>query len=130
MIMETKVTFEPLGNLLAGAVEFRPYAYFDKHLDAIRIQVVDGNVCEERLNKFITVYRSGPKSDESQIVGIVIKGTSHLLHSCGMDPTGSVQIAKFLNRIAQFYPSAATKLAVDVFGAWPETKPEEVAVAV
>jgi hypothetical protein len=123
--------FKPLDNLLAGTSDFRPFAYYDKHLDAIRVQIMDCSVCEDRLDRFLTVYHANypvslGSAGHGQIVGFVIKGISHLFESLGLKTQGVVRIAAILDAMVKTFPAASTKLALEVFGAWPEDKPREV----
>jgi hypothetical protein len=130
--MSEKVELKPLENLLVGTSVFRPFAYHDKHLDAIRVQVMDCSICEERLDRFLTIYHanypfgSDATSGGVQIVGFAIKGISHLFDTLGLKRHGVIKIAELLDAMVKRFPAASTKLALEVFGAWPESKPKEV----
>ena len=125
--MGMRIEFEPLDNLLKGTSDFRPFAYYDKHLDAIRVQIVDGSICEERLDPILTICRANEWNDE--VVGFAIKGVSHLLDGLGIKPSGAIQLTKLLDALVKTYPSYSTKFVLEIFGSWPATKPQEVEYA-
>ena len=125
--MGTRIEFEPLDNLLKGTSDFRPFAYYDKHLDAIRVQIEDGSICEERMDPILTICKSNDGANE--VVGFAIKGVSHILDSVGMKPSGAIQLAELLDALVKEYPSYSTKFVLEIFGSWPATKPKEVEFA-
>lgn len=132
--MPSTLQLQPLDNLLVGASDFKPFAYYDKHLDAIRVQILDCSHWEARLSKFVTVcYASHgftKAGNDEQIVGFVIKGVSHLLDRFGLPASGAVKLASFLNSLVVEFPSESTKLALETFQSWPSSKPSEVNVEV
>jgi hypothetical protein len=56
---------------------FRPCAYFDKHLDCIRVQVKDCSFVEIRLNEAFTIYQAN-HTPVVEYMGFSIKGVRHL----------------------------------------------------
>ncbi|MFZ2445134.1 MAG: hypothetical protein WAW37_02135 [Syntrophobacteraceae bacterium] len=56
---------------------FRPCAYYDKHLDCIRVQVRDCSFTEIRLNEAFTIYQANHVSC-AEYIGFSIKGIRHL----------------------------------------------------
>ena len=97
-----------LENFIRDLPEFKPYAYYDKHMDAIRVQILDCSTWEDRLDPIMTVCRQNnhPSPDGvNDIVGFVVKGVRHLLHEFEMgDETHAVVIADLLDRIVKAYP--------------------------
>lgn len=130
--MSAKLTLQPLDDLLVGASDFKPFAYYDKHLDAIRVQILDCSHWEARMSKFITVcYASHglvKAGGNEQIVGFVVKGISHLLDRLSLPTSGAVKLASLLNALVAEFPSESTKLALETFQSWPAPKPVEVQV--
>lgn len=94
--------------------EFRPFAYFDKHLDCIRVKILDCSVTEVRLNRFLTVlqpnnvYRSGH-------CGFTIKGVAHLFNEFGIPMSGVFDLVELLDRIVKKFPDAAVKQVAEEF---------------
>lgn len=86
-----------------GAKEFRPFAFYDKHLDCIRVRIKDCSVIEERVNKFFTLLKP-THAKAPAYVGFNIKGIRHLLDTCGLPTSGAVKIADIINVIVKFYP--------------------------
>ena len=129
--MKAPTEFDPLDDLLAGAADFKPFAYYDKHLDAIRVQILDCRMYEERLDPILTICKAtiGLAGRDDRIVGFAIKGVSYVLNSVGIEQSGAIQIAKLLDAIVKVFPSHSTKMVLEVFGSWPATKPQEVDLA-
>jgi hypothetical protein len=58
---------------------FRPVAYFDKHMDCIRVLTHDRSVTEHRINEFYTLYETNfPGPFDPKYVGFTIKGIRSL----------------------------------------------------
>ena len=57
---------------------FSPCAYFDKHLDCIRVQIKDCSFTEIRLNEAFTIYQANHVAC-AEYMGFSIKGIRHLL---------------------------------------------------
>jgi hypothetical protein len=106
-----------LKELMAGLNDFRPFAYFDKHMDCIRVLIRDVSVTEERLGKFFTIAKPNhmPAPFSGGHVGFTIKGVAHLFHSVGLPLSGVHQLADLLDAIVQRIPHAAVKQIVEEF---------------
>ena len=53
-------------------------------------------------------------------------GASHLFDTLGLKLHGVIKIAELLDEMVKTFPAASTKLALEVFGAWPDDgKPKE-----
>jgi hypothetical protein len=57
---------------------FSPCAYYDKHLDCIRVQLEDCSFTEIRLNKLFTIYKVN-HTETDKYIGFSIKGVRHVL---------------------------------------------------
>lgn len=106
---------ESINNNAAGfiksfgdGVEFRPFAYYDKHLDCIRVQVVDCSFKEERKNKFITVL-SANHFDESKLAGFNIKGVRYIFKQLGLSDAKVYKMTDLIDKLVQFYPDEASR---------------------
>jgi hypothetical protein len=75
-----------------GAEEFKPLAYYDKHLDCIRVRIRDCSVIEEKLSKIFTVLRAS-HTDYQTYVGFNIKGVRYLFEQLGLKPEGVFALA-------------------------------------
>lgn len=117
---------EPMTNLLAGVNEFKPFAYYDKHLDAIRVRVINCRYKEYRFDQIITVYQSTDAKNADEIVGFAIKGVSHLLDELSMGGMTAVKIAAFLDALVKLYPTESTKTVQEMAVAWRGQIPEMI----
>ncbi len=109
------VSSEALQQLLGAyppTTPFRPLAYYDKHLDCIRIQVKDCSFTERRLNSFFTLWIENHVTSE-KTVGFTIKGVKHLFVTLGLPQSGPVYVAQIIDGILQYYPEENMK---DVIG--------------
>jgi hypothetical protein len=85
---------------------FRPLAYYDKHLDCIRVQVKDCSFKEERINRFFTLwYDNHPGMFQKNVpVGFTIKGVKHLFVTLGLPKTGPIYVAQIIDAMLKLYP--------------------------
>ena len=108
-----------VAQVLRGLPPFQPLAYYDKHLDVIRVQMLDCSICEERLDHIMTIYHANhhPNSDGiNDVVGFAIKGVRRLLMELGVvEKEGQVELAELLNKLFKKYPSQSTKFAVEYY---------------
>ena len=116
--------------LMADLGEFRPFAYFDKHMDCIRVLIKDVSVTEDRLGKFFTVARPNhmPPPFNGQNVGFTIKGVAHLFHSVGLPFAGVHDVVDVLDKIVKCMPHSAVKQIVDEFS--PVLKEQKLTVTI
>lgn len=104
-------------DVLTNLPEFRPIAYYDKHLDAIRVQINDCSIWEERLDGIMTIYHANHHLNPdglNDVVGFAIKGVRHLLNELNDDfKQGPELIKKY-----KFFNLEFNKLAdaADFFG--------------
>ena len=100
-----------IGELLgAGPAQFRPVAYYDKHLDCIRIELRDCSITERRINEFITVlYDNYPEENQHDRAGLMIKGIKHLFKELGLPVEGIFRVTEILDKIAERYPDLIDK---------------------
>jgi len=109
-VAETFKSF--MGNM---PEEFIPIAYYDKHLDCIRVQIKDCSFTEKRLNKIFTVMKRNHVK-EDQYIGFTIKGVRYLFEKLGLSKSGIFELTKLIDKIVQIYPDHAVKLIVETFG--------------
>jgi hypothetical protein len=87
---------------------FRPLAYYDKHLDCIRIQVKDCSFTEVRLNRFFTLWYENHIVKKKK-VGFTIKGVKHLFVTLGLPRSGPIIVAQIIDGILRLYPEKKTQ---------------------
>lgn len=107
-----------LETLLSQMPSFQPVAYYDKHLDVIRVQILDCSIWEERSDRIMTLYHMNhhPAGEgPHDIVGFAIKGLRSLLVEFGMETDGAIKIAELLDELVKRYPSVATRAAIEIF---------------
>lgn len=99
--------------------KFKPIAYYDKHLDAIRVQIMDCSIWEERYDSIMTIYHANHHLNPDKlndVVGFVIKGVGHLLNEIGLDwKNGPIELANFLDEIFKLYPTSSTKRVIELY---------------
>lgn len=76
----------------------RPFAYFDKHLDCIRVQIKDCSFKELRLSKTCTVLQAN-HSAEIEYVGFTLKGIKYLTKNLGLPENEPVLLAELIDAI-------------------------------
>ncbi len=87
---------------------FAPVAYFDKHMDCLRVMTMDRSVTEERVNGSITLHRCNHRSTtDPEYVGFTIKGVRHLFDEVGIDLDGVYLLADIVDRLVKYRPGTA-----------------------
>lgn len=87
---------------------FRPIAYFDKHMDCIRVLTHDRSVTEHRIGGFLTVYECNhPSRFDPKYVGFTIKGVKCLFHDLGLPLDGVYKLAEIIDHIVRHRPGSA-----------------------
>ena len=94
---------------------FSPFAYYDKHLDCIRVQILDCSITEERLSKFITFLRPTYPLSGQPYVGFTIKGIRHLFDKIGNPLEGVHSLTAIIDMTVKAFPHAAVKKVRDEF---------------
>lgn len=96
---------------------FRPLAYFDKHMDCIRVKIMDCSVTEIRLSRIFTVLRPnhGIHAETGRSVGFTIKGVAHIFDELGLPLSGVRYLTEILDEIIKRYPDAAVKQVSEEF---------------
>jgi hypothetical protein len=97
-----------------GDAEFRPFAYYDKHLDCIRVQVLDCSFKEDRKNRIITVLTAN-HSEQDSFAGFNIKGVRYLFEQLKLPATGIYKMTELIDKMVQFFPDAAIKQVRETF---------------
>jgi hypothetical protein len=83
--------------------DFQPCAYYDKHLDCIRVQIRDCSFTEIRLNRIITIYRAN-HVDNVEHMGFSIKGIMHLFEKFQLPKNVPYILADIINEIVRDDP--------------------------
>jgi len=94
--------------------DFKANAFYDKHLDCIRVRTRDCSVIEERLSHIFTMLKSA-HSGQDNFVGFTIKGVRHLFEELGMDPKGVFRLTDIINAIVGKYPDQVVKEVREAF---------------
>ncbi len=104
-----------LGTFMAANLkEFQPFAYYDKHLDCIRVQIRDCSVCEMRLSGLITILQAN-HSQTIDYVGFSIKGVRHLFETVQQPLEGIMTLVAVFDLLVKAYPHSAVKRVIDEF---------------
>lgn len=94
--------------------EFVPFAYYDKHMDCIRVQIRDCSFKEERKNKIITVLKANHIGQDKPI-GFNIKGVRYVFEEIGLPLSGVHKLADLIDRMAKWFPDLAINQVKDDF---------------
>ena len=84
---------------------FRPIAYYDKHMDCIRVVTHDRSVTEHRINDFFTIHECNHSGAfDPQYVGFTIKGVRHLFNEYGLPLDRVYRLAELIDRLVRAWP--------------------------
>jgi hypothetical protein len=95
----------PEGAVLAA---FVPVAYYDKHMDCIRVLVLNRSVTEHRIDSMFTVFECNHRGPlDPEYVGFSIKGVRHLFSEIGVPLEGVYRLTDLIQRIVSHKPGSA-----------------------
>lgn len=94
--------------------EFHPIAYYDKHLDCIRVQLKDCSFTEKRLNRYWTVLEENHVATDS-LAGFNIKGIQYLANELGFPTTGVMKLTDLIDKIVKHYPDSSANIIEEGF---------------
>lgn len=109
-----------------GMVPFEPFAFYDKHLDCIRVRLADCSMIERRAGKIFTMVIN---SDSGDAVGFNIKGIRHLFERLGLPAEGVYELAEIIDEIVKEFPDRRVKQVKHEFGSIIAEKKIEVEIA-
>lgn len=100
-----------------GADQFKPFAYYDKHLDCIRVRIKDCSVVEERLSRIFTILKAAHpiEGGGDLLVGFNIKGVRYLFEQVGLPHEGVFKLADIIGEIVKVYPDTFVKKVREEF---------------
>ena len=86
---------------------FVPVAYFDQHMDCIRVHTHDRSITEHRIDKFFTVHECNHRTPlDPEYVGFTIKGVRSLLAEIGLPLDRVYKLADVIDRIVRHRPGS------------------------
>ena len=97
---------------------FRPVAYYDKHMDCIRVYTHDRSVTELRVSEVFTVFENnsrGATQFEPEFVGMCIKGVRKLFDEIGLNIHGVYRLAEVIDAIVKYAPGVISTQSRLVF---------------
>jgi hypothetical protein len=120
----TETGFLPAGVELH---EFKPFAFFDEHMDCIRVVTLDRSVTEQRIDDFLTLYKTNhPSHFDPQVCGFCLKGIRHLFTELGIAAGAELRLADLIDRIVKARPQSTIAKILgefpldDLVIEWPE----------
>lgn len=93
--------------------EFQPFAYYDKHMDCIRVQIRDCSFYENRVNKYVTELFPLNEEDGSGLIGFNIKGVRYMIAELLNNEVHSnvpISIATFVDVMVKQIPEGTMKV--------------------
>jgi hypothetical protein len=105
------LSIDPMKYVSEHIQDFRPIAYYDKHLDCIRVRLKDCSAMETRKNRIFTVLACN-SGDIGSFAGCNIKGVRFLFEKIGLEMKGVVALTTLLNAIVSCYPEESIAVTV------------------
>lgn len=95
--------------------EFRPIAYFDKHMDCIRVLTHDRSITEHRISEFFTVFEPNHRTEfDPKYVGFTIKGVQQLFHDAGIPLEGTYKLVDIIDKLIKNRPGSVVSAMIDL----------------
>ena len=112
--MALQQTTTPLPEKLELS-EFRPIAYFDKHMDFIRVITHDRSVTEHRINEFYTLHETNsPGPFDPKYVGFTIKGVRSLFNEIGLPLDKTYRLVEVIDRLVKHRPGSVMSETINL----------------
>jgi len=106
---------EKITKVFGGLKPFEPVAYYDKHMDCIRVELRDCSITEERHNEHITFLLDNyPTGNRNATAGIMIKGIRHLFTKLELPLDGIIYLTQILDQLVKQYPELADSFVWNV----------------
>ena len=94
---------------------FQPVAYFDKHMDCIRVITHDRSVTEHRINEFYTLHEANAREQfDPQYVGFTIKGVRYLFNEVGIELDRVYKLAEIIDKLVKYKPGSTMSVTLDL----------------
>ncbi len=95
---------------------FKQRAYYDKHLDCIRVVIRECSVCEHRLTAIMTVLEDNyPEPGQQPFVGFVIKGVEHLFKELELSLEGVLPFIELFDKLAELHGDELTERVLEPY---------------
>ena len=94
---------------------FCPFAYYDKHLDCIRVRIKDCSMIETRMNHIFTIVTDLHSPEQKDPVGFNIKGIRYLFEELSLPKAGVIRLTSIIDKIVKIYPDGAAKIVCKTF---------------
>ena len=118
---EDTVTMGSVTPLLPEGVTltpFAPVAYYDTHMDCIRVMVSDRSVTEERLDESLTLYRTNHRRPfDREHSGFCLKGVAHLFDDIGLEIGSVATLTEIIDAVAKSRPHSLMSKILSDFAA-------------
>jgi hypothetical protein len=87
---------------------FRPVAYYDKHLDCIRVITHDRSVTEHRIDGTLTILECNHRGQfDPEYVGFTIKGVNALFNELGLSLDNVYRVVDLIDRMVSHRPTSS-----------------------
>lgn len=94
---------------------FKPVAYYDKHMDCIRVVTHDRSVTEHRIDSFITIHECNHRGQhDPQYVGFTIKGIHYLFEQIGRTLEGVLRLTDLIDEIVRHQPESTMSIMLSL----------------
>jgi hypothetical protein len=91
-----------------GIKPFKPVAYYDFHMDCIRVELRDCSFTEKRIDELVTLLEDNyPAGNRIEVAGLTIKGVKHLFIEAGLPLEGILSITAILDELVKKHPDLA-----------------------
>ena len=95
---------------------FKQRAYYDKHLDCIRVVIRECSFCEHRMTATMTVLEDNyPEPGQQAFVGFVINGVEHLFESLQLPLEGVLPFIELFDKMAELHGEELTATALEPY---------------
>lgn len=108
---------------------FKPVAYYDKHMDFIRVVTHDRSVTEHRINEFFTLHECNHRGvADPEFVGFTLKGVKKIFHEVGMPLSGVHTLTEIIDFLVKHQPASTMAATLKMMLKVTQQKADELVV--
>jgi hypothetical protein len=95
--------------------EFQPIAYYDQHMDFIRVCTHDRSVTELRCGDTLTLHACNHRTEfDPRFVGFTIKGIKHLFNELNLPLEGVYPLIEIIDRMVKREPTSQMAIILNL----------------
>ena len=108
---------------------FKPVAYYDKHMDFIRVMTHDRSVTEHRINEFFTLHECNHRgATDPKFVGFTLKGVRKIFSEASIPLSGVHTLTEIIDQLVKYQPASTMAVTLKLMLEVTQPKTDDLVV--